>query len=164
MKNIAGISMIMILGILISGCIEESEQQGNKIEPIEINVEVDSNNKDKLFKEFEKRVPDATVYNDALLDIDGDGIEDLIVIYDTPEKKVNFAIVRESSVTSSALEGDDYSFTYVLDSLKVYKSPKKFIITLYDKTKNFTVDYEITMVYDKEIKATTLKIKSMNER
>ncbi|MGE7674458.1 hypothetical protein ACQKMV_12880 [Lysinibacillus sp. NPDC094403] len=166
MKNVVVKSMIiMMLVLFISGCNEEREKKVSKLDPIEKNVDIDSNDRDGLFRKFEKSVPDATVYNDAMFDIDGDGKKDLIVIYDTPENKVNFAIVAAGrGVSSTSLEGDVYSFTYVLDSLKVYESQKKFIITLHDETKNFTVDYEITKDYDKEKNATTLKIKSMNAR
>jgi len=153
-----------MLVILLCGCSEESRKQENKLDPIETSVNLDSNNKDKLFNKFKNSVPDATVYNTAMLEMDGDKIDDLIVIFDTPEKKTNFSIVTGRSVSTIALEGNDYSFTYVLNSLKVDKSQKKFIITLHDETKNFTVDYEMTMVYDMKKNARTVKIESINPR
>ena len=169
MQKILGISVIiMMLVILIGGCNDESNMDldsndKDKSNQIETSVDLDNNGQDKLLK-FKNRFPDATVNNTAMLDIDGDKIEDLIVIFDTPEKKANFAILANGVVNSIALEGDDYSFTYVPDSLKVDKSQKKFIITLYDETKDFSVDYEMSMVYDKKGKARTLKIESVNPR
>lgn len=187
MKKAFGVCVIIMMSvILVSGCNDGSKKQASKLESIETNMDIDSKNKDedededksnqtetnvdlnsngqdKLFK-FKTRFPDATVYNTAMLDIDGDNTEDLIVIFDTPEKKVNFAILAKGVVNTIALEGDDYSFTYVPESLKIDKSQNKFIITLYDEAKNFTVDYEMSMVYDKKEKARTLKIESVNPR
>lgn len=164
MKYLLGkIMIIVMLATLVIGCADKSEKQEVNVDLIEANQHLENNSKDALMNKFKLKVPNATMHNNEMLDIDGNEVKELVVIYDTPEKKANFAIVATDYYSSIELgDGDEYSFTYVLDSLKVVE--KKFIITLHDKSKKFTVDYEMSMEYDKEKEAKILKIKSFNER
>lgn len=172
MKHLFRKIIVIMVVLLISGCNEESISQDNNMSLFESNMDVkpikpkeNFSRKIKLLDKFKETFPEATIYENTMFDLDNNKKEDLIVIFDTPEKKINFAFINEEKTNSISLgQGEQYSFKYVTNSLKFFESPKKFIITGYDEAKKFTVDFQISMIYDKDKKHTEFKIESLNER
>lgn len=185
-KKINFLMTLLIISIFLIGCTNEEKAELNSKEENEIQTstkEEDSNlqtstkeenkeqiqsvedNKSELLYKFKKKFPNAITYNDALFDIDKDNSKELLVIFDTPEKKVNIAFLTDSDVKGLSIgEGNGYSFDYIKDSLKFDESTNYFIITVHDELHKITVDYKITVETAEESKETNFIVESMNER
>lgn len=155
----------LILGIpilLLMSCSSETTID-RSVTPVPLpSAEETEDLKSKLFKNFKRDFPDATVYNTALFDIDKDSFQELIVIFSTEEERINFAFVREKSLSRISLsEGEVYSFDYVQDSLRYDESTNYFLITVYDANKNFTTDYKISVEKNDQLHQLHFKIESL---
>lgn len=160
MKNIR-LLLPIVLFMLITGCNTETEKQVELVEGEKEKLSTDLNGdlELELSKQFDDSFPDATVYEKVMFDTDEDEQDDLIVIFDTPEKKSNFAVLTQKYLNAVSIgEGEGYYFEYIKDSIKVDEDKNSFVVTLEDKAKGLIVDYRITISYDASTNDTVFKI------
>ncbi|MBB4823057.1 hypothetical protein HNO89_000275 [Sporosarcina luteola] len=120
---------------------------------------------DSLIKEAEvyiKSFPGVSVIGSSSLDLDGDGVEELIYAYDTNKEKSNIAIVTSAGVSTVSL-GNNFRFAYGSDSMRVENDPNRIIVRMRHSEKNLTVDFTISLVrkgdQDIEIQIESLEVK-----
>lgn len=143
----------------------ENEENAPSQEENEEKIPSKEEEKGKLLNKFQEKFPDAVSYNDTMVDIDKDNSEELLVIFDTPEKKVNVAFLSDIEIKGFSIgEGNGYSFDYIKDSLIFDESTNSFFITVHDENHKITVDYKITVETAEENKETNFKVESLNER
>ncbi|TKI71897.1 hypothetical protein FC756_03635 [Lysinibacillus mangiferihumi] len=172
-KKINFLMALLIISIFLIGCTNEEKAELNSTEESEIQtstkeentVQSIEDNKKELLNKFKNKFPNAITYNDAMYDINKDNSKELLVIFDTPEKKVNIAFLTDNDVKGFSIgEGNGYSFDYIKDSLKFDESTNYFFITVHDELHKITVDYKITVETAEENKETNFIVESMNER
>lgn len=173
---------LLIISVFLIGCTNGEDIELSKKNESEVQTDKEPNHapsqeeneekipskeeeKSKLLNKFQEKFPDAVSYNDTMVDIDKDNSGELLVIFDTPEKKVNVAFLSDIEIKGFSIgEGNGYSFDYIKDSLIFDESTNSFFITVHDENHKITVDYKITVETAEENKETNFKVESLNER
>lgn len=161
--------MIFILIIIsISGCsilrdknIQSTDHQTDTAEEIE-SLET------KYLNLFKEALPKAEVVGKVMFDIDNDKEDDLVVIFNNPVdtnkiSKSNIAFIMRNDIRALDLASGDFNFQFAngAESITVLDKPKRVSVMMYNAEMNKTIDYQVTVTINKELKETNFKIKTI---
>jgi PBP1b-binding outer membrane lipoprotein LpoB len=122
------ISLLLI--VMLVGCESNFDDRVSEVEYAKeiIHEELD-NEKDteELDKRFQSRFPDANVYNKIWSDVTNDGVDDLIIVFDTNDLKTNFAVLTEGMFNAVSFNdmNSDIVFSKGSESIKLLENPNR---------------------------------------
>jgi len=170
LKKILFLNLILII-ILISGCSTKDSNSYKIIETSTTMPKMESKESDFL-ETFRTAFPKVEIVNKAMKDLNNDGNEDLIIIFNNPIEslkttKSNICIVSKYGINALDLAGGDLNYQYAngANSLKFLENPTRISVMLYNISTNKTIDYQVIMNVEKENEGnkTNLIIKTIDQ-